>query len=382
MKINQIIYIALFIIILLLILFLILYLLKQEPLKDVEIKNEKHSYFRFSDDMSNNKSIVPIQTFHEIMEAEGIKEGEKTNSTIYMFETQNIVDNLIDTLKIGQYVQYIFGIKGTDKIVSKSALALHMRVKLEPHIVRSILPVTYIYGRNEDMIALYHTLKKNQGMYILKKNIQRQEGNLISQDPNTIINGATLDYIVVQKLLLNPLLINNRKINLRIYLLVCVDKDEASFYIYNDGFIYYSPEKWDKYSTNPQVHITTGYINRQIYNENPLTLKDLKDFIGDEQYSTLWGNIVDLMKHVKTTYKDIIYELNNQYNAKFVSIFGCDVAPDDTLSTKLIEINKGPDLSYKDERDKEVKYNMVYDAFNIMGILNKKTIEQTNYTTL
>ena len=54
---------------------------------------------------------------------------------------------------------------------------------------------------------------------------------------------------------------------------------------------------------------------------------------------------------------------------KFV-IMGADIAVDKDLGIKLMEINKGPDLRYKDKRDGNVKYNLIKNTFAKMGIIN------------
>ena len=53
---------------------------------------------------------------------------------------------------------------------------------------------------------------------------------------------------------------------------------------------------------------------------------------------------------------------------------GCDIAPDNELKVKVLEINKGPDVMYKDERDKKVKYNLVLDMFEKIGIIETDAI--------
>ena len=53
-------------------------------------------------------------------------------------------------------------------------------------------------------------------------------------------------------------------------------------------------------------------------------------------------------------------------------IFGADLAPDENLEGTLMEINKGPDISFKDERDGGVKKNMVLDAFNVIDPIDNK----------
>ena len=46
-------------------------------------------------------------------------------------------------------------------------------------------------------------------------------------------------------------------------------------------------------------------------------------------------------------------------------VFGADIAPDENLKATLMEINKGPDLGYKDGRDGDLKKSMVEDIFKI-----------------
>ena len=36
-------------------------------------------------------------------------------------------------------------------------------------------------------------------------------------------------------------------------------------------------------------------------------------------------------------------------------IFGADIAPDENLNVTIMEINKGPDIGFKDERDGNLK---------------------------
>jgi hypothetical protein len=343
-----------------------------KPVKKREVKNITHTYFRFSDDLSNKKSMVPIAVFKEIMDSENIKDTTQQDATIYLFETLNTIDHSMDNAKFGSNASFIFGIKGTDSMVSKSSLVYYLRQKLGPVKSAAMLPVTYIYGIKADMQMLYEDIKTYTGIYILKKNIQRQEGNMISLDPQTVFDGGNEGYVVVQRMLLNPLCINNHKINMRLYLFVVVE-DTAKFYIYNNGFIYYSPKKWNKLSNESDVHITSGRLDdRSIYDNNPQSFNELRDSIGQENYDHMWGNIVELMRNVKITYEDQFAKDNQSYQGTNVSIYGCDIAPDEMLDVKLMEINKGPDLTYKDSEDKKIKFEMVHDLFGLLGIVKPK----------
>jgi hypothetical protein len=215
-------------------------------------------------------------------------------------------------------------------------------------------------------------------VYILKKNVQRQEGNLITNDPQTILDGGKQDYVVAQRLLTDPMLVGGRKVNMRVYLLVTIPPgaQSALFFIYDNGFMYYTPKYWNPSSAasqDPDVHITTGYIDRQVYAENPLTFRDLEGHIGREQYAKLWLNITGVMSTVRQTYEHRLAQQNAAHPGTKFLIYGCDMAPDSSLEVKPIEINKGPDLSYKDERDRQVKFDMTRDAFELVGAVGPKT---------
>ena len=154
-------------------------------------------------------------------------------------------------------------------------------------------------------------------------------------------------------------------------MLITKHNNELSLYIYKNGFMYYTPEFFEKNNTERDVNITTGYIDRKVYEENPLTLQDFNDFLGEEKSKHLWQNIIDTFKALKTTYHDVLMKENENIHGSQFNIFGVDVAPDENLNTVIIEINKGPDLSYKDERDKQVKLTMMYDVFTIMDLSSK-----------
>ena len=66
---------------------------------------------------------------------------------------------------------------------------------------------------------------------------------------------------------------------------------------------------------------------------------------------------------------------NFKNNTSF-QLFGADVAPDNNLNVKLIEINKGPDLNAKDKRDNEVKDKVVRDVFDITGVIKSNKVNE------
>ena len=95
----------------------------------------------------------------------------------------------------------------------------------------------------------------------------------------------------------------------------------------------------------------------------------------------LRNNIRNLFTQVMQAYAHKIL-IENEFDGgpNHFIILGCDVAPDENLDVKLLEINKGPDLNMKDSRDGNLKYNMVKEALQILNIIEPSSCkEKCNY---
>ncbi len=246
---------------------------------------------------------------------------------------------------------------------------------------------------------LYDTLERlrfdkdfdKDKIYIMKKNIQRQEGLKISKDKNEILNGYKEGYVVVQELLQDPYIINGRKTNMRFYVLVvCVNK-RLQVYVHKDGFMYYTKVPFIKNNTEVDVNITTGYIDRKVYDENPLTHDDLRKYLDDPNRTnllTIEKNIRSQHLNISDIYFNRINQLLKQIFMAFVGkicmsdkllknisfqLFGVDIAVNDKLHPMIMEINKGPDLGAKDKKDSALKHGVVKDMFAVVKIINADT---------
>jgi hypothetical protein len=283
-----------------------------------------------------------------------------------------------------------FLIDGTDIMVSKDYLAM-MLYSYYGKDAEKFIPKTWIPHNLQSMEQFKIEYNPNK-LYIMKKNIQQQKGIQIFNNEVDIVNTINkyknndYPYVVIQELLQNPYLINGRKINLRVYVLAVKYNDEYRVYVYNDGFMYYTSEKFINNSIKNSVNITTGYIDREIYEKNPLTLKDFHNYLNEEsrpltpiekkiqRYNMLseyiTQNILDLIKSVFIIFNDKLgIKEKLKQNLKF-QIYGADIAVNDDLTVKIMEINKGPDLNSKDKRDCALKYNLIKDAFKTVDILD------------
>jgi len=330
-------------------------------------------YFRISDDLDYK---APSQDLMNVMDematVANLKKADayfKTNFLLY--ETLNFVDQIMLATKYPKDIKYIYGLRGSDMMASKSNLAMVLRTKYpDSHI--DMIPNTFILENNIDIAKLLKEYNANY-VYITKKNVQRQEGNVLTRDLESMIAHSE-DTVVAQEVLMNPYLVNDRKINLRVYMLIMIDeKNNPKFFMYGNGFIYYTPKEW-AYGTNPDTVITTGYIDRDVYVANPMTFDELEVYMDrkGDNYKTLMNNTIQLMTRITEAYTPILVEMNKTIPGIKFLVYGCDIAPDTSLKVKIMEINKGPDLSYKDERDMKVKKLMMEEVFEIVGLVPRK----------
>lgn len=351
--------------------------------------------YRLNDEMKTHEpSLLVNKTFEDMMDAYPTTFSYTDNfadTNMLMFETFNYIDKILSLLsgKWPSNLLFVNGLRKTDELVSKSTLAKYMKDCV------SCLPETYILDNAEDMSLLKRLYNENN-VYICKKNIQRQQGVLITKELDDIISVSCLseldpnkqkqrlcnDYVVCQQMLQDPLLINGYKINMRVYLLVVVSQMSCDWYAYTDGFIYYAPKRFVPNSTDADVVITTGYVDRSMYDRNPLTFQDLKVQLGMNDFDVLFQNILCLLRMVKVRYCDVFTAANKDVPGIKFSLFGCDIAPSADLGVKLMEVNKGPDITYKDERDGCLKKRLVIDTFQKVGAIVDDGREPNLYTVV
>jgi hypothetical protein len=316
---------------------------------------------------THSASLEIIKTFKDA-NTHFVKAREYDEARFLMFDSLDLIEDYMQSVVLPHACTHVYGLAGSDTMASKSSLVVRMRERLPPPLCTAVLPISYVLPHD---IPLMRLQAEPGDVWILKKNIQRQEGQLIT-DNLDILGSAAQDgsFVVAQKMLRDPFLVSGRKINLRVYMLVVADaKRNVKYYYYTNGFMYYTPKPY-QYSANKDEVITTGYIDRRVYDENPLTLQDFKDWLGSMRGYVLFQNIHKTIGLISFTFRELLKEANkptNHPHSRFL-IYGVDLAPDTHLNIKIMEINKGPDLSYKDQRDAAVKLNMVKDALALVGL--------------
>ncbi len=277
----------------------------------------------------------------------------------------------------------IFMLNNTDQMVSKLALWQNLSNRYGENVASTMVPYTWDLT-NEAGINKFKKDYDKTKLYITKNNLQRQEGIKIHDNLNSILDVE--NKLIVQELLQNPYLIKGRKINLRVYVLVIRDtNNNFKVLVYTDGFMYYTPELFEPNSSDIKKNITTGYIDREVYEQNPLTHQDFREYLDSNRNLTpiekyikntksnvklsehVFSQIYHLLAYIFETYNDI---LGTKTNGVSFQLYGVDVAIDDQLRPQVMEINKGPDLGAKDDRDKKLKLNLCKDMLKSVDLVD------------
>jgi len=193
----------------------------------------------------------------------------------------------------------------------------------------------------------------------------------------------------VQKYIHPPCTINNRKFDLRLYLLI-TGVAPLRMYLYKEGLVRFATEEYNvnlHSINNKYVHLTNYAVNRDHPNqqwsdsdrpETKWTLSRLWSHLEKEGVDTkaIWSRLTDLS--VKTVLSGLeemrlnrnIIKYNQQLSYKLI---GLDVLLDAGFKAWLLEANSFPSM-FTQTVDLIVNPPMVAEMFNIIGFQPSKMI--------
>jgi hypothetical protein len=278
----------------------------------------------------------------------------------------------------GQHpAQKIALIPGCNEIVSKSILWSILCEHYGRQPAARLMPETFILNSAEEMdrFRAYYSNKISilpKSVFVLKNNRQRQEGLRLIRELPEIESAAQQGYLLVQEFLEDPLLIDGRKINLRFYLCLTGWRNRMQLHIHKSGFVYYTRDAFKAPSLDFHQNITSGYVDRSIYRDHPLTHRDMIRWLAEQgrDPKPVIYRVHDLFREVMAAVSPrLCLEPAFDANPKF-QLFGADIALDTHLQPRLLEINKGPDLYVKGLRDGMVKEKVFLDLLDLVNIIN------------
>ena len=371
--------VILLLILILLVLFVFLFLIKKmkKPQNNIifekfENENSTFSYYRCKD-----KLLGKITK--NIFDSNGILES-KDNWNIYLPCGYNNVEQELKKILIkdDKTNKYIFGVNGCDTIVSKNKIWESLLNCFGRSHASTLMPESYILDDYNEMELFRKNYNYNgKDIYILKKNVQRKEGLKLTKNYFEIINAYKDDYRVAQKYIRNLYLVNGRKINLRIYLLILIKDNKINFYLCKNGKCIYTNKKYNDDDFDFESNITSYHLDMSVYKSNPREFNELIDYIDKNNSSSsrtsngkyLFNKINLLMREVSLCIFKNLYQSKNIEGAITFQLFGADVIFDNDLHPYLLEMNKGPDMSPRDSIDEYMKNEVQTSMFKTVGIL-------------
>lgn len=319
----------------------------------------------------------------------------RDNWILYIPKNYNYVELELTKLKPGNNKQIIYAIKGCDTICSKNQLWFNIRSYYGREKAHTIMPETFNLN-DEDDIAVFKEkyLINNDNTpikttFILKKNLQGKKGlHLVNNSEKALREGKWNNFKLIQKYLENPYLINKRKVNLRLYVVIICHLDRQEWLLFNEGKCIYSNKCFDKESSlddkgllDKEQHFTSYNLDTdKVYLDEklPESLQDLERYLGSEKFEELMENINKLLLLIKSAYSSRLGKLNTLKKNKCFQLFGLDFLMDENLKPYLLEFNKGPAMSIKSPKDKELKKTLLSSMFKLL-LFN---IKQSNFTYL
>ncbi|NWZ76476.1 TTLL5 polyglutamylase, partial [Poecile atricapillus] len=247
-----------------------------------------------------------------------------------------------------------------------------------------ILPQTFILPTEYQDFC--NTFSKDRGPWIVKPVASsRGRGVYLINNPNQIV---VEDNILVSRYISNPLLIDDFKFDVRLYVLV-TSYDPLVVYLYEEGLARFATVRYDQASKNIKnqfMHLTNYSVNKKSGDYvscddpevedygNKWSMSAMLRYLKQEGRDTaaLMASVEDLI--IKTL---VSAELSIASACKsFLShrgscfeLYGFDVLIDDTLKPWLLEVNLSPSLACDAPLDLKIKASMLSDMFTLVGFV-------------
>lgn len=181
--------------------------------------------------------------------------------------------------------------------------------------------------------------------------------------------GSAPRRLLMQKYIEAPLLINNRKFDIRMWVLL---DSILNLYVFPEGYLRMSSEEYSLYDTNKFIHLTNNAVQQHAANYqkfekgNQLSFADFKQILKSQrQYSHIdWEKKIypQTFKFIKMAFNSVVNKLNPNKRERQFELFGIDFMIDAEGALWLIEVNTNPCLELSSPLLEKLIPRMVDDA--------------------
>ncbi|OMJ67977.1 hypothetical protein SteCoe_34719 [Stentor coeruleus] len=229
------------------------------------------------------------------------------------------------------------------------------------------------FKKNQNTVWIMKPIGKSQGKGIFLFTRLQQVSQWKSDFRWKPDNPQAEPYIV-QRYIINPLLVGGKKFDLRLYLLV-TNYSPLTAYLYRTGFARFTHHR---YSHNPEdisnnyIHLTNVAVQKTSNQYDANTggkwdLRQLKLYLvskyGLEKVLECFSKIHQIF------IKSLLAVQKSMINDKHCfELYGYDVLIDANLKPWLLEVNAAPSMTANTQVDFELKCNLLDDVFTIVDM--------------
>ena len=250
----------------------------------------------------------------------------------------------------------------------------------------NFMPETYILPKDKEIVdelLKEYNFFDRENLYIVKPVASsRGRGVRVLSDVTTLPNKG-----ILQKYIYNPHLINKKKYDIRVYVLV-TGFSPLKIYLYENGLIRFCSENFDldpDRLNNNYIHVTNFSVNKamakikggqedEIDFATKWSITALRGYFLEKKldFNPVWKRIKDIILKVILSIFELALPPLRQFKLNCCNLFelyGIDIILDEKLNPWLLECNLNPSLSCDTEVDLKIKSKLVTDVLNIIGLV-------------
>ncbi|XP_040831195.1 tubulin polyglutamylase TTLL5 isoform X2 [Ochotona curzoniae] len=321
------------------------------------------------------RSILTAHGFHEV----------HPSSTDYnlMWTGSHLKPFLLRTLSEAQKVNHFprsYELTRKDRLYKNIIRMQHTHGFKAFHI----LPQTFLLPA--EYAEFCNSYSKDRGPWIVKPVASsRGRGVYLINNPNQI---SLEENILVSRYISNPLLIDEFKFDVRLYVLV-TSYDPLVIYLYEEGLARFATVRYDQGAKNIRnqfMHLTNYSVNKKSGDYVSCDDPEVEDYGNKWSMSAMLRYLKQegrdttaLMAHVEDLIIKTIISAELAiatacktfvpHRSSCFELYGFDVLIDSTLKPWLLEVNLSPSLACDAPLDLKIKASMISDMFTVVGFV-------------
>ncbi|XP_052041332.1 tubulin polyglutamylase TTLL5 isoform X4 [Apodemus sylvaticus] len=334
------------------------------------------------------RSILTAHGFHEV----------HPSSTDYnlMWTGSHLKPFLLRTLSEAQKVNHFprsYELTRKDRLYKNIIRMQHTHGFKAFHI----LPQTFLLPA--EYAEFCNSYSKDRGPWIVKPVASsRGRGVYLINNPNQI---SLEENILVSRYINNPLLIDDFKFDVRLYVLV-TSYDPLVIYLYEEGLARFATVRYDQGSKNIRnqfMHLTNYSVNKKSGDYVSCDDPEVEDYGNKWSMSAMLRYLKQegkdttaLMAHVEDLIIKTIISAELAiatacktfvpHRSSCFELYGFDVLIDNTLKPWLLEVNLSPSLACDAPLDLKIKASMISDMFTVVGFVCQDPAQRASNRSL